>query len=728
MALSDKPPKSKRAGVIEAKGQVPKVGGGEGNEEDTETAIETPYARDKVKDDDDSADSAESERDEDERDEDEGEASEREPKAAERKASAEPADASRSAKTDPPAAPGAPDPIAPWLVPIYVLSLLLLFVGERIIQGDDVLRYAFSGLGVAGAVLTTAYRRRAAFGARTERLRVERLLALLMAGGLLAIAIYFSTTEAGKNLLHLSTLKPETRARVADATLVVWVVLLAISVTPLVFGEIALAPMRRAERVEVRRVRAATIAGATLAFAASYVGLFAYAAGELDMKVDFSYFRTARPGESTKNIAKSLNEPLEITAFFPQLNEVGDEVKGYLTELSAAAPQVQVKFQDRLLVPALAKELKVTQDGVLVLKRGDSRETLSVGAEMKNAQNKLKTLDADFQKSLLKVMRSQRVAYFTVGHGELNEQTGPEAQTEGRSTKNLRRLLESQNYAVKDLGLPQGLAANVPEDATIVFVLGPSQAVSPAEVDSLKRYLDKGGRLVMALDPDFKVDLAPLAAIAGLTWKPALLATDDPRHFYPLRHNDSDHVILITNRFSSHASVSSLSKISQRTAVVLRGAAALDKAEGATQKVDFAVRALPETFADENGNFVFDKDTEKRNAYGLAAAVSKPTGEKDKDGKDKEARAFVIGDADALGDAAVGDTPNGLLALDVIRWLGGDESFLGGITSAEDVKIEHTKQKDTVWFYGTIFAVPLMVLGVGYFTTQRRRKRARRAA
>jgi len=53
---------------------------------------------------------------------------------------------------------------------------------------------------------------------------------------------------------------------------------------------------------------------------------------------------------------------------------------------------------------------------------------------MKSAAGKLKTLDGDFQKALLKVMREPRVAYFTVGHGELNEATGA-AATEGRSAK-----------------------------------------------------------------------------------------------------------------------------------------------------------------------------------------------------------------------------------------------------------------------------------------------------
>jgi hypothetical protein len=714
MAVKDRPSKGKRS-VIDSDGEVPNLGGE--SEEQTETAIETPFARDHKVNDGDAPD-----HDGDEADAAEQVEPSKKPAAAKKVGDADATKPAAKGETT----GGKPDELAAWLVPAYLLGLLLLLVGERVVPSDDALRYGFSGLGVAAVAVTTLYRLRVVMGGSGERRSVERILTILMAGGLAAIGLYFATTETGRALLGIAAMKAETRARVTGVMTIVWVVLLAVSAVPLVFGEIALAPMRRAERFEARRVRAATIAGLTIAFAASYVTLFTYAAGELDQKVDFSYFRTSRPGESTKSLAGTLTEPVEVTAFFPQLNDVGEEVKGYLTELSQAAPQIQPRFQDRLLVPALAKELKVTNDGVLVLKRGESKETMTIGAEMKTAQSKLKTLDADFQKALLKVLRSQRTAYFTVGHGELNERTGPEA-AEGRSTKNLKRLLESQNYLVKDLGLPQGLAADVPQDATIVFVIGPSRPMLPEEIASLKRYAEKGGKLLVALDPDAKIDLTPIASTFGLTWKPAVLATDDARLIIPLRKNESDRVIFVTNRFSSHASVSSLSKNSQRAAVIFRGAAALDKAEGATAKIDFAIRTLDKMFSDENGDFQLDKDTDKRGSFNLAAAISQAGTEKDKEGKDKEMRAFVMGDADALSDGTVGDTPNGLMAMDVIRWLGGDESFLGAVTSNEDVKIEHSKQKQAVWFYGTIFAVPLGVLGLGFLATRRKRG-ARRAA
>jgi ABC-type uncharacterized transport system len=611
-----------------------------------------------------------------------------------------------------------------WLLPAYLVSLALVFAGERIVNSDTVQRVC-SGLGVLGAVATTAIRF-ARSGKSGERARAERVLALCSAGGVVALGLYFATTETGRRLIGLADAKPETRARFEGAATAGWVALLLLSVLPLILGEIALAPMRRAAMIEARRVRAAIRSGLVLAAAAVYCALFTFAAGEVDAKVDFSYFRTARPSESTKKIAETAAEPIVVRAFFPQLNEVGTEVSGYLREMARGAPNLKVEEYDRLLVPAVAKEAKVTNDGIVVLSRGTTRETLTLGTEMKTAASKLKTLDGDFQKALLKVIHEAHLAYFTTGHGELNEGKGGEA-AEGHTAKGLRKLFESQNYTVKDLGLAQGLGTDVPADATVVVVLGPTQALLPEEVDSLKRYAERGGHLLLALEPEAKIDDRPLAAIVGLTWDGTVLAND--KVYVRRRFNPGDRANLATNRFSSHASVSTVSRNSARMPVIFPGASSLDKLAGGDFKVDFAVKALPETFEDRKGTFEYDASDGKRNAFNLAAAVSKPVpvpaGWKGKE--PPELRAFVVADADGLSDAAFGNEPNVLFALDVIRWLGGEESYAGAITSTEDVRIEHTRQGDVLWFYATILGAPLAVLGVGVLLSRRRRQRARPA-
>lgn len=613
--------------------------------------------------------------------------------------------------------------VGKWLVPVYVGSLLLVFAGERILVTIDALRYGLTGLGVIGAVGATIARFVVASGMEGERRAVERTLAMFSALGLLGLAVYFATTDAGRDLLGISRALPALRARIDTATLIGWVVLVILALLPLLFGEAALAPMRRAPQAEIRRVRAATISGLTLALAVTYSTLFVYAAGELEVKADYSYYRTARASDSTRSIAASLNEPIKVMAFFPQLNDVGVEVEGYLRDAAKGAPNFQIEVYDRLLVPAIAKDAKVLQDGVIVLARGSSRETISIGADMKSAATKLKTLDADFQKSLLKVIREQRTAYLTVGHDELNT-AAADAAAEGRSGKGIRKLLESQNYVVKDLGLAQGLGSEIPADAFLVVVFGPQKAFLPEEIAALSRYADRGGKLVLALDPEAKVDLAPIAGVVDLTWDPKVLATE--KNLVRRRYNPSDRTILVTTRFSSHASVSTLSKNSQRAPIILPGVSSLDKKQGTDAKIDFVVRSLADAFQDANGNFEQDKDAEKQGTWNLAAAVSRPARGADPSAKSPaEMRAFVVADADVFSDAALGHEPNVIFALDALRWIGGEESFSGAVASNEDVRIEHTKQKDLIWFYATIFGAPALVLGVG-LTITRSRGRARR--
>ena len=107
---------------------------------------------------------------------------------------------------------------------------------------------------------------------------------------------------------------------------------------------------------------------------------------------------------------------------------------------------------------------------------------------------------------------------------------------------------------------------------------------------------------------------------------------------------------------------------------------------------------------------------------------AKDTKDKDKDKKDKtEQRVFVVGDSDFLTDVAVRFGGNGLLVLDPVRWLMGEESFAGQISTEADVPITHTRKQDVAWFYSSIFVVPGLVLGLGFVVTRRGRRSRKRA-
>ena len=56
----------------------------------------------------------------------------------------------------------------------------------------------------------------------------------------------------------------------------------------------------------------------------------------------------------------------------------------------------------------------------------------------------------------------------------------------------------------------------VADDAAVVIVAGPKADFLPAEIDALKKYLDKSGKLLLEIDPPEKPDSAPLTNLIAL--------------------------------------------------------------------------------------------------------------------------------------------------------------------------------------------------------------------
>ena len=65
--------------------------------------------------------------------------------------------------------------------------------------------------------------------------------------------------------------------------------------------------------------------------------------------------------------------------------------------------------------------------------------------------------------------------------------------------------------------------------------------------------------------------------------------------------------------------------------------------------------------------------------------------------------------------------------VDAVKWLGGEEEFIGETPSEKDVGIVHTKKQDLLWFYGTIVIAPVVVLCLGLLMTMMRRRGGGRA-
>src|SRR5690606_2987214 len=75
-----------------------------------------------------------------------------------------------------------------WIVPAYVAGLLLLYIGERILQASPTWRTVAVSAGMAALLVATAARFVPSFRSGGERRDIERLLSILSVTGLVALA------------------------------------------------------------------------------------------------------------------------------------------------------------------------------------------------------------------------------------------------------------------------------------------------------------------------------------------------------------------------------------------------------------------------------------------------------------------------------------------------------------------------------------------------------------
>jgi hypothetical protein len=261
---------------------------------------------------------------------------------------------------------------------------------------------------------------------------------------------------------------------------------------------------------------------------------------------------------------------------------------------------------------------------------------------------------------------------------------------------------------VRELGLRTGLGSRIPDDAAVLLVVGPQRPFLEEEMSVVEEYLERGGSLLLALEPDAEFELGTLREHLGIDYESTTLA-DDQRHLRQTR-TLADRRLIVTDRFSAHASVTTAGRRGIGSGILMAGAGYLTEAaevEGPRRR--FVIQSIPSTFADVNGNLQLDEASESRGSFDLAVAVEGPERE-----EGASMRSLVYADADMFSDGILTSLGmNAAIAADGVRWLGREEAFAGETVSEADVPIVHTHGEDVAWFYAIIFGAPALVLGLG---------------
>jgi hypothetical protein len=318
--------------------------------------------------------------------------------------------------------------------------------------------------------------------------------------------------------------------------------------------------------------------------------------------------------------------------------------------------------------------------------------------------------------------------YFVTGHGEASLDSVGTGALAARGLTVLADSLRRENMEAENTSL---LSGEVPSDADVMLIVGPTTAYTDAEVAALERYLDGGGRLLVALDPLIDADgtmrqtkLEAFLASRGVMVNDDLVI--DPSRKLPF----FDLSAVYLTDFAAHPLTQGLEGI----AVLFTVTRSL-----LTDSAD--ARVLVETTADGWGEtdlnmllkgepVVFDDGVDTPGPAAVAVVVEGPVSagttaaEQPAGDPDEESmyRLAVFGDADFMTDVEIGNAGNQILALNAINWLAAREFSMGiPPRDVEDLSFFIGQRQMRIMLALVLLVMPGAAVAIGILVWRRRR-------
>jgi ABC-type uncharacterized transport system involved in gliding motility auxiliary subunit len=437
-----------------------------------------------------------------------------------------------------------------------------------------------------------------------------------------------------------------------------------------------------------------------------------------DKRWDLTATKSFTLSDETSKVLNKLKSPVKITVYeqpagFPRFRDA-------LTPYEFASKNVSVEYVDADRQPTRVRQDNVLNYGTVVLDYDGRKEHVMSDREQ------------EITNALVKVTTGRSVkAYFTEGHGEKSS-----TSVERTGYSSALDVLKRDNFTVDKLVLAQ--SPEIPADASVIIVAGPTADFLPLEIDAIRKYLRGGGKGLFLLDPVIGTTMHPVPNLEGLLkeWGLSMghdvvldvsgigqmLGTDAsvpvitppyPTHpitkdftmmtAYPLAQSVSGQggsnpnavgqdLLKTSDRSWSEADVQSL---------VSGGKVSLDEAAGDHKG--------PVTIG-----LTLAEDAKTASGTPSAAAgttVGKP-----------QMRIAVIGDSDFASNAAVGISGNSDLFVNINNWLTQQEDLISIHPRDEgDRRISLTADQQRRIGWLSLLILPGGILGSGIWAWSRRR-------
>lgn len=447
-----------------------------------------------------------------------------------------------------------------------------------------------------------------------------------------------------------------------------------------------------------------------LFFAAIVVIIYFITYQNSDWRYDATEANEFTPLPETVQLLESLEDPVHIIGFYTlQLALQQEEARAQLESMQAYTNQLTYEFVDPEQNPLAAEPYDLNVNGTLVFTRPDDPAVF--------AKASLPVDDRSIHTALVQVINpTNKKVYFLTGHGERDTES---FDAEGLGTA--VQLLQESNFQVETLNL--FTAGAVPDDATVLAIVGQQAPLTDEEAAAIAAYLDSGGALLIARDvldseSSVRADEDGLMTLLqnewGITFRPDVII----EQVLAQAGQSFGLSFLGANYGASTITGAELEQFG--TVFALARSLASEPVEG-VNKVNLITTS--------------DQAWGETDFANLSAGAAEPNEGVDEDGPltiaisaenaETGARLVALGDSDFAGNTYVLQNGNSLLLTNAFNWLADDEVAVS-LTPRETVNRQLTVTQSQLGLIQLVvlFLTPgvMAVIGVVVWYTRRQRR------
>ncbi len=430
----------------------------------------------------------------------------------------------------------------------------------------------------------------------------------------------------------------------------------------------------------------------------SIVGVLNYLGNRNFREFDLTAEKRNSLTDQTFKILDMVKSPLKFTVFSKR-----EEWEAFLNVLrlyQAKNKFISLEAVDTDLRPDLVKAKGISDNGTVFIQY-EGKETSFLMEDELSVTN-----------ALLKMLSNEKIhIYFVTGHQEISCTNTSE---EGLSV--LCSKIKDQNYEVRTIDLTQ--TKEIPKDATALVIAGPISSFLPEEAEQIKKYLEGGGSLFLALAPAFKAELYSNIADLALTYG-LKLGNDVIIDRLSTIQGTEATIPIVTKYENGHPITDGFE---QRTIFPLSSSVSTVPGNDTAQILAYT-SSFPGSWAESDlkgvtkGKAEFDKDKDIRGPVGLMGI-----GEKAIPGSPRDSRFVLLGSSSFLINAYQGQSGNGTLFLNSLSWIVSDEGIMSlNRPGIEESPVILSSQHLQLIFIISILMVPIIFFGSAIFIYRRRR-------